>query len=166
METLQEKNSEITGVHYVYDTFNGMRAILENMKEDDTIKLRFPLVWLSESPAIEQTKNVNGFYTDVSLNVWIMFHTTQNYRSSTRETEVFAPILRPIYQGLMKAISNMTEFRRPIQNYIPHSFLEHKFLGTNDNTANTLTEFVDAIEIRNLQLTVNNKSCITELFQN
>lgn len=164
--TIQEKNAEIEGIHYTYDTFNGMRARLENMKEDDSIKLRFPLVWLSESPPIPQVKNTNGFFTDVTLQVWVMFHTTQNWSSETREVEVFKPILRPIYQGLMKAISNMTEFRRIPESNLEYSIYEHKFLGTNDNTASMLTAFVDAIEIRDLRLTMNNKNCITELFQN
>lgn len=164
---IQEANSEIQGIHYHYSTFHEMEQKLANMVEGKKkTSLRFPLVWLSESPPIPQVRNNEGRFADVTLQVWIMFHTKQNYTSKQRQDLVFTPIIAPIYEALILSITEMSEFNMPDERFIPHSFLDHKFLGTNQNAANMFSAFVDARELRDLQLTVDYEQCFTSPFLN
>lgn len=166
LDELKAYNDKIEGIHYRYSTYKEMNLILSSMAQSSMINLRFPLVWLSESPPIPQTRNGDGFFADVTLQVWIMFHTERNYTSEQREQYVFAPILRPIYWALMRAITFSSEFGQPSERNIRNTFLEHKYLGTNDQAANMFSSFVDAIEIQNLELTLDYKNCITPLILN
>lgn len=163
LSELQTANSFIETIHYHYSPIHEIQQDLQNMMEGvDTPSERFPLVWLNESPPIPQNRsNQDGFFGTVTLQMWIMFHTKQNYTSEEREQLVFAPILRPIYYNIIQAITTMVEFSKPDERYIDHSFYEHKFLGTNDKTANVFSEFVDAIEMRDLTLRMNYKNCFT-----
>lgn len=164
---LQDANPNIELIHYHYSTMHEMETKLQNMLEgSNTPSQRFPLVWLNESPPIPQVRNSNGRFADVTLQVWIMFRTEQNYTSPERQELVFDPIIAPIYENLIKAIHNMPEFGRPPVRDIQNTFLDHKFLGTNANAANVFSTFVDAREIRDLQLTVSYNNCITPTFLN
>lgn len=160
---LIEANSKIKTLNYIYSPEKEMRETLEQMSKGiATSKKMFPLIWLWEKPIVENRSNQRGFYASVSLHVFIMFYTKQTYKSFERETEVFDPILRPIYWKLLEALDQSVAFNSPDEFHgINHDKIDHKFLGMNNQAESWVSTFVDAIEIPNLQLQVDYENCRT-----
>ena len=152
--------SLIEELHYEYGHLWEIIATLQTMTEttEDKFK-RFPLVWLVED--IQQTTGTQGQYDIARCTVIIAMSTDYSYKSSQREHYTFEPILRPVYKALMQAMADSPFFDVSDAEYIPHTYIERKFWGRenltdgSNNTANTLNDFVDAIELRNVELIIN-----------
>lgn len=81
--------------------------------------------------------------------------------------KVFKPVLYPIYYSLLKQISkhNLTFAASP--DLIPHDKWDRSFWGANsitsDKTGGTdrsmLNDYVDAIDIMNLQVKIDYQPC-------
>jgi hypothetical protein len=104
------------------------------------------------------------FYGKVSPRVVIMHKTLATYKSEAREANVFAPILRPVYQAILQSISESFAFYIQ-EDRIPHKVTERKYWGSDNQAANQLTTNVDAIDIENLELTITKESCFNPINQ-
>lgn len=164
LEEIKEADENIVQLHYLFGTIQELESTLAGMQEaNSTINKRFPLIWLVED-ITQDRRNQNGFFASVSLRVIIAYPTSDTYTSAQREARSFAPILRPIYYNLLKAISRMGEFNMPAEfEGIGHRMTERKFWGTEAKVESKLTTFVDAIDIQDLELTIDYSNCYTNL---
>lgn len=156
---LAATDSSISQLHYMHGPVQELYETLAQMQEGQTTPAkRWPLVWLVED--ITQTRNTpDGFYASLRLRVVIAFPTKATYKSAEREAAVFVPILRPVYWNLLNAISRTGAFNRPLVEQIPHKMTERKRWGNDEKTADALTQFVDAIDIEDLELNVTYEYC-------
>lgn len=126
-------------------------------KANDTAakRLRYPLVFLLTDIPINNSST--GDYPTVSMRIIIAHVTDPNYKADEREQYLFEPFLRPIYKLLMEQIRKSTFFN--IEGaLIPHTMTERYFWGKSGlfgNTDNIMNDFIDAIEITNLNLRLN-----------
>lgn len=129
---------------------------------------RFPLVWL----VIPFTKSFPalGDMQVRRMQIIICNVTKPNSTTPDRFNENFTNYLWPIYTELMNQISISGYFSNVGENF-PHDLIEQPFwdgketgqvgntnLGTNE-AANMFNDYVDAIQLKNIQLDINLQTC-------
>jgi hypothetical protein len=155
LQRLQLIDSGIVQLNYQYGSLDELHETLAGMNQGLTTPAeRFPLIWLMEDIAVDR-RNARHHYGNVSLRVVIAYPTKSYYKSHDREVNVFAPILRPIYYNLLDAIVQYNPFSVITEDNVPHKMTERKYWGKEQAAANKLTDFVDAIDIENLELTIH-----------
>jgi hypothetical protein len=98
------------------------------------------------------------FEKQVSLNLVIVTDTAPEYSAPQRYTYSFDPILIPLYDLFIKQLS-FSDNIQPTEgnNYFKHSKWDRLYWGKDGlygNTANIFNDFIDAIEINNLEIKI------------
>lgn len=160
-----QANSNLTklqglNLQYEYGTLFELTKAIDIKNAIDAAK--YPLVWLVwERP--ENMKQFKGAYSNKSYNVsplvYIAHYTDPNYSSRERYTEVFQPVLHPIYNELIHQLTIHRNFtgKRPIE----HNQFEHFFWGMQADggkVSNVLSNFLDSIELKIFNLEIS-KQC-------
>lgn len=121
---------------------------------------KYPLVALfTDIPVV---KDVNGFYGRAKLQMVIANITEQNLTAAQRLAKNFKPLLQPIKEELLLQISQHVQFTEPGELF--YTEIERYYWGKNGlygNTGNIFNDFIDCIELRDIQVTVKNKICTT-----
>jgi hypothetical protein len=119
---------------------------------------RYPLVWLvTDYPEIKGNFKI---YATTSLQIIIAMPTDMNYTMQQRRDTVFFPRLYPIYEELLNQISRYSLFGKPSVAAIEHTKIDRPYWGGQDSgngVANLFNDFIDAVQIKNLKLTIKNK---------
>lgn len=147
-------------------TPNEIANVLVNIgKRIDGASLKFPAV-LDFLP-IRQMKDsrTDGKAADrITYNLAIVAPVRREWLSETRERYVFEPLLRPIYNEFVRQLKRMSAF---ITGYdMPHDYYEVFTTGGSAETvAQRYGDYIDAIEIHDLTLTVAPNLCDRDLMQ-
>lgn len=119
---------------------------------------KYPIVCLY-SPYSEEISGKNRM---VNLDLLIAVNTLKDYTNEQREQTSFSEVLRPIYELLIEEIG---KDRRIASNYagtIPHRKTENYRYGrkgVEGSDGKPFRDFIDAIEISNLSLTIKDIKC-------
>lgn len=121
---------------------------------------RFPLIWLV-IPFEEEYGNT-GEVTELK-NVQIIIATTTKLDSTTpqRMIDNFVPRLYPIYEEMIKQIK-ISGFFSEIGYDVPHKKIDQPYWDGKEGgaqQANMFNDFIDAIQLKNIRLTVNETTC-------
>lgn len=144
-----------TEVFYMYGHIVEVVQRLQQSSQGKGTKIRYPLIVLFTDIPIKKRP---GFYGDAKMQIVIVHHTDQNYTAPDRLQNVFKPILEPIKAELLTQISNYGErFTRPTQ--LAYTQIRHFFWGSQLNKANPFNDRLDAIELRDVEVTIINKIC-------
>jgi len=155
--------SSIVAINFQY---GHLREIIETMKQyEQSPELRYekyPLVALFlDIP--EQYGNSGGYPGECTLHIAICYGTGKTLKAEERYAQVIKPILLPLYEELMKQIEACAEIITGSADHIQHTMQEHPYWGRGglgDHEGNVFADAVDAIEITDLQLTINfNPNC-------
>lgn len=120
---------------------------------------KYPLVYLVMDFS-EKRGEQDGVYATLALNI-IIAHKTQNTDKITdRYTKVFKPVLYPIYYSLIEQFAAHPLVLQGNEDKIQHTKIDRGYWGRTalssdkgaGTAANNLSDYVDAIEIQNLQL--------------
>jgi hypothetical protein len=150
-----ETSLSIANVQFYCETWDVLRQrLIEDGKAETTKNSRYPFIALIRG--YDETYRGDSDYVDTSLTLVIVTRSTPNKKSEDRESENYTPILYPIYAELMEVLTN-TRF---IMNRNRHDNLNLGQETPNGNVANRLPDFVDAIIVSNLDLTLSVESCI------
>ena len=125
---------------------------------------KYPMIYVVQD-FVEHRGKLAGVYADINLQVIVCHQTDGDYKITDRYTNVFKPVLYPIYYSFMKqlALSNMTFPSSP--DLISHDKYDRSFWGTSKvvgsggTDRSVLNDFVDAIDIQNLQLKIDYQPC-------
>lgn len=113
---------------------------------------RYPLVALT----LDFPEDIANGLQSYTLNIGILEMTTKDYNAEERYTNVFKPILYPLYELFLKSLRNVGLFMWPgDQEYPPHTKLDRPFWGVseaNGNVRKIFTDPLDAIELVNLKV--------------
>ena len=153
---LQAYDANIKGVFY---EFGHPIEILETLKQkDESQSFRFkkyPLIALFQD-FDERMGQQLGIYAKTSFRLAICHHTSPELKSKERYEQVFKPVLYPIYLKLMEQIKLSANFLYE-GDEIRHTKTDHVFYGRSlENPGN---DFLDAIEITDLELSIYQKNC-------
>lgn len=151
----------ITNLNYIYGNWKEVSLRMQNMAIDSIRKSeRFPVVLLIEDITVSRPSTSNGLFgTATNMNVVIATATQKDYSSEQREEKTFAPILRPIYWELLTQLVKSAAFNVTTERKIGHNYIERKYWGLENHSKNAMTEFIDAIDITNLDLPINWAYC-------
>lgn len=149
----------IYGINYMHGHWKEVSGRLVDMgKNPKTAKNKFPLVVLLEDfPFDYTTKNPTG-----TVQVLICAVTNKNYNSDERQAKIFNPILDPIYWELLNQMAKSGYFAQTYYLKFPHKKWDRKAFGKEDpygNSANIPLEYLDVVQMQNLQLILNRNVC-------
>ena len=146
--------------HYVWGDSSYIREnLLALKKSSTTAPFRFPLIGLYAP--VDEKVNGDGSI-DVSLNIILAVNTLPQYTNEQRLDISFKEVLRPLYEDFMTAITESRMFVIPYNGVLPHTFTENYSFGRRgalDVDGKEMDEKIDAIEIKNLELTIKNLNC-------
>jgi len=123
---------------------------------------KYPLVALFQDFTVKRGTRAD-LYGEVSVTVIIATLTDPFLNAPERYENNFFPVLYPIYaQFIMelsshKSICIMNTATEPEHDQIDRLYWGKE--GLFGNTANTFNDYIDAIEIKNLQLKIFNPTC-------
>ncbi len=154
--------SNIVQINY---QFGHLKEIVATMKEyelDPASQMKkYPLIaLLMDFP--ESKGNSGGYLGEATLQIIIAYVTEPTLKASERYAKNFIPILLPIYYELLEQIDQSEAFVTMGVNKIRHTKIDHPYYGKGgltDTSGNALNDTIDAIEIQNLQLTINISNC-------
>lgn len=119
-------------------------TLLEKDQSDVWKLKKYPVIYLYEDITEHQTP----WTTTAKLHLLILTETKPEYKSEERDTNIFAPVLEPIFEELIKQLTASTKI---LTDTLEYDKTKRKFWGSNTG-ANVANDFVDAIEIENLNL--------------
>jgi hypothetical protein len=167
LATIQANETSILGatsIQAINYQFGPFEELIETLAQYDTdLSLRYqkyPLVYLV-TDFTEQRGRLPGVYADTRLNIAICHQTSATYKSIERKEKVFEPVLYPIYLRFMEELSKHPMTMPGSDDMIQHDKTDRYYWGTRElgTSKNKLADYVDAIEIQNLQLKFDYQPC-------
>lgn len=157
-ETAALGTTLIETIDYQYGHVKELIQTLQQMDKDAAGRFqKYPCVYLVQDFTEKKGAEV-GIYAQTSLSIILMHSTVQSYKITDRYAKVFKPVLYPIYVSLLKQLSYHDLIMQGDDEAIVHDKTDRSYWGTSANK-NSLTDFVDAIEINNLSLNISFQNC-------
>ena len=140
--------------YFKYGHLKEITNMLTEKDKSDTYKYqKYPLIVLlldiTENKATEPI-----IYSEISVRLWICCNTRKDYTSESRTLNSFKTILQPIYDLFIQKVESSGYFNIDKMIGIPHKKTDRYFWGTDDGTTNVFNDFIDAIDIENLELKI------------
>lgn len=146
----------LTEINYIYGHGEEVAQIMADMANDTTQRLRqFPLIWLEEDIEIV---HVDGFDVARIKRLAIVWASEKPFESQERENHSFVPVLRPIWNEFIRQIGKHPRFWIYDDRELRKG-KECKLWGTDDNAKAVFSDYVDAIEMRNIELKLTPNNC-------
>ncbi len=161
-ETAALGGTKIQKIRYSKSSYN---ELLENLAQaDGSPEERFnkyPLIHLVQDVVVDRGSEV-GVYGTASLNIVFIHQTEQTYKIEDRDEKVFKPVLWPMYYDFLAQLYNSGWVVFNDVGEYRHQVIKRAFWGNRKLKAAgemILNDFVDAIEVRNLNLKFYFKNC-------
>lgn len=140
-------------VRYHYGSSIQILKKLVQLNEGITTKQRFPLIALFQP--FQEVIGGDGYYAHVKIKK-IVIAMLSNLTDDVpdRYNKTFVPVLYPIYYEFLNQIAQNGYFVINDAGMIPHTKIDIPGSPPPKNEAD-FNEFVDAIEINDLELTIN-----------
>ncbi len=146
-----------------YYLYGHRTEISDRLLEKDQDKVqkykKYPLIALK----LDTPETVNEGLWHYDLNIAILAYTDKNYNTEERYTNVFKPVLYPLYESFLKELRNAGMFMWPDeQEFPPHVKIDRPYWGTESKEGNVKQFFndpLDAIELVNLKFSKRIKNC-------
>jgi hypothetical protein len=150
------------GKHIFYQFGHPLEIVanLQAMTTVTTQNQKYPLVALFTDILVD--KNKDGFYGDARFTILIATLTKREYKAPERKEVNFKPLLQPIKTEVLKQLGRVRQFTTPGE--IKYKEIEHYFWGSAGlygSNKNIFNDLIDAIELRDIQVTVKPKICPT-----
>ncbi len=161
LPSLQAVDSNIQQIHFEHGHPLEIIGIMKSMSEAIAKKpMRYPLVALFRD---FPQKPKQGFAFVANVQIFIMTRTKPEYYSNQRKEKSFKPILYPILNELIHQmeLSGKFLFDGGMQNSWDEQ-IDHYFWGRESvfgSQANIFSDWIDCIEIKNLNLKTYLKNC-------
>lgn len=139
-----------------YYQYGHIREIVKVISEKGKSKVlkyqKFPLIILPQ----DFEEDMQEMYSDATLDLIILNLTQPNYVAADRYENNFKPVLYPLYAKLKRAIdvSSYVDWVEPDHNKTDRLYWGNAGLYGNDG--NIFNDWIDAVEINNLQLRFKN----------
>jgi len=123
---------------------------------------KYPLAHLVQDMVITRGSDA-GIYGTATVNLIFMHQTMQAYKTDERDDKVFKPVLWPIYYQFLEQLkkNNWVFQTDATTGEFPHRVIKRAFWGNRklEGSKLLLNDYVDAIEIQNLNLKINYSNC-------
>ena len=148
---------DTAGVVLVFDHGHPLEIVnrVKEYSESDTLKFEsFPRICLFHDFEEKMTYQKN-----VTCTIVIVTDTSPTYTASQRYTYSFDPTLTPLYDLFIEMLGVADNVETTEGNYFKHTKIDRLYWGKNGlygNSGNVFNDYIDAIEINNLELIINN----------
>lgn len=147
-------------LNYIFGNSSYIKEKLdEYSKSAVTDYLQVPMVCLL-CPVNETRGSDRDVKSTAKVNIIIACSTTRDYSNEERLVYSFQNILRPIYRHILEALRKHHRFNASYDGTVPHTYSENYSygrFGAYTSNGEKLSEPIDAIDVRDLELIVNNK---------
>jgi hypothetical protein len=119
---------------------------------------KFPLVALYTDIPVRKHSPADGFFGLARLHIIIANLTKREYKAPERLTLNFQPILQPIKEELVKQIDRHGQWTR--LGELQYEEIERYYWGKQGlygNDGNIFNDYIDCIELRDIQINIYNK---------
>lgn len=157
----QELDNTIVGINYEYGPYKEVFGnLVQKTKNNITSVKKYPLVWLV-LPIVERHGSEIGIYATEPIRIIIGRWGNNTDKTPTRYEKNFKRFLYPIYLELLKQIDLDPRFLTQSSISLRHTKTDWPYWGGDNpgENENQLSDFVDVIEISNLELKLNLKHC-------
>lgn len=139
----RESGAEVPYYYYGHP-LEIVNVLAEKDKTNEWKLKKYPAIFLFHNFDEKRTK----FESEAELQIVIVTDTRPEWKASDRYTNVFTPILLPIYERFMIELGRTTGLRFEGE----HTMKIYPFWGSEQD-ANVGNDFADAIEIKGLKVT-------------
>lgn len=150
-----------SNVSYMFGDWEYIAGQLTKWSESPkTSKLKFPIICLYSPYVEDRTSKI----PNVSLEFLIMVDTRKEYINEEREKISFKRVLRPVYDAFIKSILASPDLVNEYKGIVSHLYTENYRYGRKGVEADgkPFRDFIDAIEIKNLNVKIKNIKCYGE----
>lgn len=162
-----EYAANATAVHYMYGSDEEIVARLSLLSKTKESRLeKYPLIWLMTP--FDQFQSVRKGYDDLTFDILVINGTKADLISPERYSKNFKPILKPIADEFLNQLQVFTYGRyKPFEaGEMENGYRFNDYWGkkkavasSSNASANTLLDFLDCIELRNIKLKLEKKYC-------
>lgn len=163
-KTIYEIFSDIAtniGVNYDYGSFKEVqKRLIEKGKDSVQRTDKFPLMILT-TPIVETRGTEQKYLATVNVNLTLVAETSKDYTTQERLTNIYKPVLYPLFDSLMAELTNMEYFDTNDYSRLEYTYTDFFYYsGSAAYEQNKLAYVLDAITIENLELNLLNQNCI------
>ncbi len=157
-ETREEQEP---GISYVFGNTQYIKAYLDEMSKGQYgADEKLPMIALF-TPIVEDRNNPD-YHAVVKVNILIACKTNRDWSNEQRRDYSFASVLRPIYARFLEELKADGRLDFGYKDNIRHSYSENYSYGKYGaftSTGDEVSEPIDAIDIRNLELKITHQNC-------
>lgn len=150
-------------VHFDYGHYREVLRILTwkdaSISQKDQ---KYPLIWLVMDFDESMGENPAYYAKAKGLHFLILNYADPNWTMKERRDKNYLPILYPIMAEFIKAISWTVELGMIPELKISFTKTDRPYWGLDEGgnySANIFNDFLDAVQIRNLKINIQNKIC-------
>jgi len=155
---LQEANPLIQSLNFIPGTPLEITDVLDVMAKQPTLETKtFPLVGLF-IPITENKGEAIGIDGIDRLRICIAMTSNATIRTPERYTKNFKPILYPIYYEFLNQLDLDKRILKTDSNGFRHRKIDWPYYNP-EGEKNAFNNFVDAIEIKDLELKIKLSNC-------
>jgi len=141
-------------LNYHYGHLQEIRNTFKIATQSTLKKEQFPAIILVQD--FQETVLDRDYQREANLRLFILTDSKQSFTASDRYTYTFKPILYEIETRLFSALED-NKYIHGFEGYTRYDRLYWGRTGNEDGTAtNIFNDFIDAIEIENLKITIAN----------
>lgn len=148
-------------LNYIFGSSQYIKDILdEYSKSPGQSEKKFPLVALF-TPIYEDRSDPN-YFSKTKVSLIIACSSRQEWSNEERRTTSFKNILRPIYKRLLEVLYEDFRFDCDCDEKVKHSYSENYSYGrygVYTDSGKAVSEPIDAINIRSMEIKINNLNC-------
>jgi hypothetical protein len=162
---LKQLDEFIENVRFDYGHPSELVGRLADMTQGEKAKFRkYPLIGLFLDMPEKRGTELN-VESEGKLNMFIAHGSRKEWTSPERNERNFIPHLDPVYECLMRKISKSKYVIKPEGNLFEHIYIRRYFWGSQgfefykDGVKNVFGDYIDAIEIQGLELSIAKEYC-------
>ena len=156
---------EVTGVaiNYIYGSAQYIKDMLDiRSKSKNAMQVKFPLVALQTPNVV--TVDSGDYQYKTKLNLIIACSSKKDWSNEKRMETSFRRVLLPIYEKMIEVLLSDLRFNWGYGEleYVPHTMsknFDYGRYGALTPNGEEVSEPIDAIDIRSLEIVVNNQTC-------
>ena len=154
-------------INYIFGSAQYIKDMLDVRSKGvgSNLPLKFPLIAL-QTPNV-QTVDSGDYQYRTKINLIIACSSKKEWSNEKRMETSFKRILLPIYERLVEVLKHDRRFEWNYGGleYVPHTMsknFDYGRYGAMTPSGQEVSEPIDAIDVRSLEIKVNNQNCIRE----
>ena len=159
------------GINYIFGSAQYIKDMLDVRSKGvgSNMPLKFPLIAL-QTPNV-QTVDSGDYQYRTKINLIIACSSKKEWSNEKRMETSFKRVLLPIYEKLVEVLLHDSRFDWGYGSleYVPHTMsknFDYGRYGAMTPSGQEVSEPIDAIDVRSLEIKVNNQNCIREYVKN